>query len=274
MLNLERALGLLERARKGEVLLGMHCSTMSPQAVELGGLCGVDYCIIGMESESLDPSVCENILRAAEVSGQVTMIKVRRPRAELVEDALTAGANFVTVPHITSAAMLHEMMTAARFAGSGGQRGCCAIARYIAYGTMQMDKAFQACRTYNPIIPIIEDKEALDNLDEILDVDEGRSGIIEIGPFDLSMSLGIANPQGYNNKEVMEAIYLIYSKAKERGKALLAPVWYPPNSTPEQSAKFMHERLVSRGINLIYDGDLFLMRRVLGQMNLLKTTKL
>jgi 2-keto-3-deoxy-L-rhamnonate aldolase RhmA len=268
MLNLNRAIDLLERARKGEVLLGMHCSTLSAQAVELAGMSGIDYMVIGMESESVDPSRLEDLLRAGEVSGQVTMVKVRRPKPELVEDALTAGANFVTVPHITSGEQLHSMIKAAQFSGHGGNRGCCAIARYIGYGTMAMSTAFQACRTYNPVIPIIEDKEAIDNIDEILEVNKG--GIIEIGPYDLSMSLGIPNPAGYLNKEVLEAIDLVWSKAKERGSVLLAPVWYPPNQTPKDQAKFMHENLVSRGIRLIYDGDLYLMKRQIGQMALLR----
>lgn len=268
MLNHDRASRFIERARRGDIILGLHISSVSPNVVELAGMAGIDFCVIGMESESVSPHQLEELLRAGEGSGLVTMVKIRRPNPDLVEDAFTAGTQFVTAPHIVSAEQLGQMIEASRFANHGGGRGVCAVARYVGYGTKSIASVVAAANAYSPVIPIIEDKEALDNLDEILELCKG--GIIEIGPFDLSLSLNCERPMGYGNEEVMEAIDVIGAKAKEMNISIISPVRYLGGMTRKEQIAHMHSELVTRGINMLYDGDLFLLKRELGYMAALR----
>lgn len=237
---------------------------MSAQAVEVAGFAGLDYVILGMEVESLDLGKLEDLLRAAELSGLVSMVKLRRSEPEMAADVFNAGAQFVMAPHITRAEQLHQLIHASRFTPDG-LRGACPVARYVGYGAYPIAHAVEATRAYGMVIPIIEDKEALDNLDEILSV-EGVD-IIEIGPYDLSLSLRCKSPELiYGNPETMEAVKFIAAKAKERRKALLGPVWYQPELSMSQLGRFQKEKLLPLGINMLYDGDLVSLMRYLNNL--------
>jgi 4-hydroxy-2-oxoheptanedioate aldolase len=264
VLELDRAIDLIRRAREGRMLLGAHSSSMSAQAVEVAGFAGLDYIILGMEVESLDLGKLEDLLRAAERVGLVSTVKLRRSDPAMAADVFNAGAQFVMAPHITSAEQLQELIHASRFTPDG-LRGACPVARYVGYGAYPMSHAVEATRKYGMVIPIIEDKEALDHLDEILSVD--GIDIIEIGPYDLSLSLRCKSPElTYGNPETMEAIKMVAAKAKERRKVLLGPIWYQPDLSVSQLGQLQRERLLPLGINLLYDADLLALMRYLNNL--------
>ena len=216
----------VQRAREGRVCLGVHHSAMSPQLVELYGFAGLDFVIVGSEVEALDNGRMEDLLRAANAAHTVPIVKLRRPDAALVSETMNYGASMVMVPHITSGPQLEKLVAATRFEPHG-TRGECPLGRYTAYGVMPLVDSSAAAQTTNTIIPIIEDREALDHLDEIAAV-EGVD-IIEIGPFDLSRSLGVPG-QSYMSPIVMDAIDAIVTAARNHGKAVLAPLWISPQT--------------------------------------------
>src|SRR5688500_777042 len=210
VLHIERPLNLLKRAKAGEFLFGMHCSSTNEQVVETIGMAGAEFTIIGMEMEQIDLSRLETLLRVADSVGIPSMVKIRRNDPLLAIDAFNSGAHFVMAPHQLNADHVEAMIKASRFAPEG-MRGLCPVARYVRYGTYPSSKAVEDTHSYPMVIPIIEDKEALDNVDEILSVP--GLGIVEIGPWDLSQSLGCKNPDmSYANKETYEAIEMVAAK--------------------------------------------------------------
>lgn len=237
------------RVRSGQVTLGFHCTSLSPQVVEAMGLTGLDYVIISREVEQLDPSTMENLIRAANATNQVPMIKLRRTSPDEVVDALTAGAPMVLVPHVTTREELDLMVEASRFPPKG-TRGLCAVARYAGFGATSLEAARAYANKEASIIPIIEDKEALDNLDDIMSSPDIE--IIEVGPWDLSQSLGVIPEKSYGNPETMRAIEDICAAAKKHGKKILAPTWLPPPGSNVDLIKLQQDELISRGITLIY----------------------
>ena len=265
MLYLETLRAFKARARERKVCLGMHISTGSAQVVEMAGQVGLDFVIVSREIEQIDDSQTEHLLRAANASGTVPMIKLRRNDPALVEDALNAGAPLVNVPHVRTRQELDTAVRATRFAPKG-TRGLCPAARYNAYGAAALENARDIANSEASVIPILEDKECLDHLDELMaspDVD-----IFEIGPFDLSHSLGLNPSLSYGNPETMAAVEKICAAAQKRGKVVMAPSWFPREAvaSPEMIDKQVKE-LVSRGITVLYHlVDIMLLARALREM--------
>lgn len=256
MLYRDTATAFLDRVRSGKVSLGVHSSSMSPQLIELYGLVGLDYVIVGTEVEAMDAHIMEDLLRAANAAKTVPIVKLRRPDPALVSETMNYGAAMVMVPHVTSASQLEQMVAATRFEPHG-TRGECPVARYTAYGIMSLDQSRDAANTSSCVIPIIEDRVAMNHLDEICAV-EGVD-IIEIGPFDLSRSLGVPG-QSYRSEVVMEAIDAIVAAARRHGKAVLAPLWIAPDTdSPSKVISWQLDQLVSRGITLLYGLEVVLL---------------
>jgi len=265
MLYLEALRAFKSRARERKICFGMHISTTSAQVVEMAGHVGLDFVIVSREVEQIDDAQTEHLLRAANASGMVPMMKLRRSDPHLVEDALNAGAPLLNVPHIRTRQDLDAVVRASRFAPKG-TRGLCPAARYNAFGAGALDHARNIANEESSIIPILEDKECLDHLDELMsspDVD-----IFEIGPFDLSQSLGLNASLSYGNPETMAAVEKICAAAQQHGKVVMAPSWFPrePVAAPEMIDRQVHE-LVSRGITVLYHlVDIMLLARTLREM--------
>lgn len=265
MLYLQQLRAFKARARERKVCFGMHISTQSAQVVEMAGQVGLDFVIISREIEQIDESMTEHLLRAAAASGTVPMIKLRRNDPNLVEDALNAGAPLLNVPHVRTRAELDTVVRASRFAPRG-TRGLCPAARYNAFGAGTLENARNIANEESSIIPILEDKECLANLDELMsspDVD-----IFEIGPFDLSHSLGLNPSLSYGNPETMAAVEKICAAAKKHDKLVMAPSWFPREAVaaPDMIQKQTDE-LVSRGVTVLYHlVDIMLLARTLREM--------
>lgn len=250
----------LTRVRSGRVCLGVHISSMGAQVIEMFGLLGVDFVIIGQEVEAIESSTTENLLRAAIASGTMPLVKVRRNNLELVEDALNIGAPFITLPHVTTPDELDAAVRAAKFRPVG-RRAVCPTARYAAYGASTLKQATDALEGLCPVIPMIEDKEALEHIDELMRHPDVP--IYEIGPFDLSQSLGLAPDASYGNPEVLEAVEKIGAAARKYGKYVIAPFWYPKGAANSQAViEYQKQELVRRGITLLYNyTDLMVLAR-------------
>lgn len=265
MLYLDAARRFKTRARERKICLGMHITSNSAQVVEMAGHVGLDFVIVSREIEQIDDSQTENLLRAANASGTVPMIKLRRNDANLVEDALNAGAPLLNVPHVRTRQELDTVVRASRFAPKG-TRGLCPAARYNAFGAGVLGQARTIANEESSIIPILEDKECLDHLDELMscpDVD-----IFEIGPFDLSHSLGLDPSLSYGNPQTMAAVERICAAAQKYDKVVMAPSWFPKDAVaaPQMIDRQVDE-LVSRGITILYHlVDVMLLARTLREM--------
>ena len=265
MLYLETLRAFQARARARKICFGMHVSSTSAQVVEMAGQVGLDFVIVSREIEQMDDSQTEHLLRAANASGTVPMIKLRRNDPQLVEDALNAGAPLVNVPHMRTRRELDVAVAASRFAPKG-TRGLCPAARYNAFGAGDLGAARTLANEQASVIPILEDRECLDNLDELMASPDVE--IFEIGPFDLSHSLGLNPSLSYGNPETMAAVEKICNTAHKHGKVVMAPSWFPREavSAAEMIDKQAKE-LVARGVTVLYHlVDLMLLARTLREM--------
>lgn len=265
MLYPQTALDFQKRARSGAVCLGVHTSAMSPQLVELYGHVGLDYVIIATEVEPIDVRTMENLMRAADAARTVPIVKCRWADLRLISEAMTFGAPMVMVPHVRTRQELDDAVRASRFEPVG-TRGLCPVSRYVGYGATSLDKAREVANSMNSVIPIIEDAESLDRLDELFsspDVD-----IYEIGPFDLSQSLKLPTPAlSYGNPETMNAVDKILEKAAKYNKAVLAPMWVTPETdSPAKVIKWNIEKLVSRGVTLLYGLEVVMIARTFREL--------
>jgi 4-hydroxy-2-oxoheptanedioate aldolase len=251
-----------ERARSRKVCIGVHHSAMSPQLLELYGHVGLDYVICSQEVESLDKYTLENCLRAADAARTVPVIKILRNDPLLIEEAMNSGAPMVMVPHVINRKQIDDALRASRFSmGGKGTRGLCPVSRYTGYGSGSMADAVRAANEGRNIIPIIEDVEALPNIEDMMSHPE--VDIFEIGPFDLSQSMGLRPDLSYGNPPVMEAVEKIGALARKYKKGLIAPFWLPKDAdSPSKVIQLQTEQLIKRGITIFYGIEVLMLTRI------------
>jgi staphyloferrin B biosynthesis citrate synthase len=248
------ALNLVAEARRRH-LLGIHSSSGSPAFMEFFGLAGLDFVIIGMETEPVGRGELEGLLRACG-GGVTPIVKLRRSNADELDDALVAGARWVALPHITGRKQLDELLRRSQYRPRG-ERSVCPTGRTFGYSTASIDEIV-AAESGAALVPIIEDPEALEHLDEIFAAD---ASIYEIGPFDLAVALGFPTSSPYTEPAVVDAIRRIAAAARKHDKLLLGPYWHPPE---DEGAELHAERqafLVDLGFRIFYLGSEFQLLR-------------
>jgi 2-keto-3-deoxy-L-rhamnonate aldolase RhmA len=252
------------RVEAGEFVLGTGCSTASPVSVEILGYSGFDFVICDTEVLMVNPETLEDMIRAAEATGTIPVVKLKRNDPVMIQDALNAGAPACKVPHVTSADDLKRAIDAAYFAPRG-HRGLCPVARANQYAQGRMSDLIEWTNRNVMIIPIIEDKEAVERIDEIMAV-EGVS-VYDIGPADLSNSYGLSPDLGFSNPQVDAAMVRITDSAKKYGKRVMTTPLFGAASPPE----LIRERIFDRGVSvLFYRSDASLVKEGIKQAFRLK----
>ncbi|MGB0905852.1 MAG: HpcH/HpaI aldolase family protein [Maricaulaceae bacterium] len=182
--------------------------TPSPAVCEVLGRSGVDLVCLDAEHAPFDRRDIDNCVLACRAVQLPCLVRVPAAKAEHILSVLDVGADGIIAPHMKNAedaryvAGKAHYHTGRGFAGGTRASGAKGMAEHVA------DSAASTV-----VVGQIEDVEALDNIDAILDVD----GIdcFFIGRSDLTISMGLTDR---NDPRVLSAIEDICRRAKKRGR--------------------------------------------------------
>ncbi|SUE43455.1 HpcH/HpaI aldolase family protein [Roseomonas gilardii] len=171
---------------------------------------GWDSLTIDMQHGVVDYTAAVSMLTAISTTDTTPMVRVPWLDPGIIMKMLDAGAYGVICPMINTRADAELFVSALRYPPRG-MRSFGPIRALLHAGP---DYARHANDTVFGLA-MIETRQALDNLDEILSV-EGLDAVY-VGPADLSLALGCAPRFDQEEKPVVEAIEMILAKAKEHG---------------------------------------------------------
>jgi len=183
---------------EGKVVFGGIVSGFSPDVVELMGAIGYDFVFFDCEHGSIGLSELETLVRAAEAYAITPIVRVPDHSDGTILRHLDRGVQGIIVPHVNTRAQAEAVVAAARYypeghRGAGGGRA-------HGYG-VSMGRAESSKRINEEllVIPMCEETEAIENLDEILAVP--GVDVIHVAASDLGQSLG--NPPMAEVRRVM-----------------------------------------------------------------------
>jgi len=146
-----------------------------------------------------------------DASGCPSIVRVTSNDENQIKRVMDAGATGVMVPMVNSAADA-EAAIRRTYYPPRGTRGV-GLARAQAYGA-GFKPYVDWLASHAVVIVMIEHRDAVDNIDEILDV-TGVDAFI-IGPYDLSASMGM--PGEISHPDVQAAIARVREAGLARGK--------------------------------------------------------
>ena len=213
---------LKEILEDGKLAVGSCVYSSSPALVELAGFCGLDFCRIDNEHSWRRDESAENMMRAAAVSGIVPLLRVDRDNPNVVRKALEIGAGGILVPHINTAEEVEEVVKAAKFPPRG-VRGIGSLCFSAHWGTEKTMDWIRWSHEEQLIGIMIEDRLAINQLDEIMSVEE--LDYVLFGASDYSVSIGLPGETGH--PKVMEALKKTIKSADKHGKYVCKGVGHP-----------------------------------------------
>jgi len=229
----------------GRGIVGTWSQIPSPDVVEILGASGFDFTIVDTEHGHFDLAQAGALIRAAEACGLTPLLRIAKGDAALIGKALDMGVAGVIVPRLAAPRDVADALAAGRYPPDG-HRGACPCIRAGAQRVRAWSAYAARANREALIIPLLESRHALEQLDGILDV-PGLS-VLMMGPFDLSVDLGLGGE--LTNAALRASIEKAVEAIRSRQKAVIMPVFAP---TPEQTAKeIVHWK--SRGVNLFTVG--------------------
>ncbi|GAB3997038.1 2-keto-3-deoxy-L-rhamnonate aldolase [Spirosoma daeguense] len=201
------------RLKNGQPVLGVLANSTDPTIAEICGFSGLDFYMIDGEHGAVSMAQVLDIVRACEVSGITPLARVRSNDPKLIVQFLDAGVMGIMMPGISTVSELETLVKAVNYPPVGTRGFGIVRANDYLLGEMNQGEYVTFANEQILVLPQIETREAVDNLDELLQV-EGVDGFI-IGPRDLAMSMGYYDGLGHD--EVKRTIAGVVEKIKKAG---------------------------------------------------------
>tara|TARA_B110001454_G_scaffold218389_1_gene246207 strand:+ start:1335 stop:2138 length:804 start_codon:yes stop_codon:yes gene_type:complete len=210
--------GMMER---GDVPLGIFISSLDPSVTDIMAAERFDYVVLDGEHGRFSRVEIENHVRAAKAGGTLPFVRILENSPALIQSTLDVGAQGLFVPHIDTAEQASSAVAAARYAPSG-QRGMCPACMAGGYTLDGWIDHVHASNENVMVIPILESRAAIDNIEEILAVD--GIDVVHFGPGDLSADLGIDFVRDFDQMSKLweRAVQATHAA----GKFILAPAGF------------------------------------------------
>lgn len=206
-------LSLRSRWAAGDVTFGAWCMMPGALGVEAVSSLGFDWVLIDMQHGCMDYGQALEMIRAADIRGLPAVVRVPWNEPGIIGRVLDAGALGVVAPMIQTAEDARNLVDACRYPPLG-RRSFGPVRVGTRDGT---GYAFSANERV-AVIPMIETRSALDQVDEIV----GLPGVDAafVGPFDLSVALGLLPGDNDGKPAFDEALQSIIAACRRHGKAL------------------------------------------------------
>src|SRR5690625_5009825 len=184
------------------------CAIPSSFSAEVMAHQGWDSLTIDLQHGMIDYQAAIPMLQAISTTSTVPMVRVPWLEPGILMKVLDAGAYGVICPMISTREDAERLVAACRYPPQGGRSS--GPIRATLYGGA--DYPAHANGTV-VVFAMIETRQALDNLDEIVAV-EGLDAVY-IGPSDLASALGYKPGFGRSEPGLVEASGLVLAKARE-----------------------------------------------------------
>ena len=229
--------------KQGRTVFGMAVYSYSPTLVEVIGHSGFDFIFLDSEHTPLGVDTgLEHLVRAADVSNTSVILRIKGNDEHLIRNAFEMGVDGIVIPHMKDKEDAEKAVKSAKFPPSG-IRGAAAEVRAANYGAGDFNwvEYIKKSNEDTVVIGLAEDKEFFENMEDILSV-EGLD-MINFGPTDLAMSLGLSLLYQMDDPQIQEAFEKLIAKSKENNISIMCPA-APP--TFEQAQK-----LIKQGVRAI-----------------------
>lgn len=195
----------------GKVALNAWSLLPSTYAAEFMAQAGWDSITFDMQHGLHDYASAVACIQACQKHAATPLVRVPWCEPGILGKALDAGAWGVIVPMINSAAEASAMVKACYYPPLGMRSN--GPVRAAAYGTLSPYQNIANDEVL--ILPQIETREAVENLDSILDV-EGVSGVY-VGPSDLAFSYGLPPALDREEPEIIDIYRRLLEETRKRG---------------------------------------------------------
>lgn len=213
--------------------VGTFLGVTNVSEMEILGYTGLDFVIIDTEHGPYDTMQMSDLIKAADSSGLAPIVRIADVTHKEIQRAVDNGAQGLIVPCLYTVDEFKKVVELAKFAPVG-KRGFIK-ARGSGFGNEEWASGSLTSYMENSnerllVLPQCETAEALEAIEEIVAI-EGLDGIF-IGPFDLSISMGI--PAQFSNPVFQAALERVFRACKSAGKLCMI---YTNN--PEESRTYL-----------------------------------
>lgn len=178
-----------KRLQNGELTLGTIISEVrNPNIAYMLAQCGFEFVIIDNEHGTYSFEVISNMIAAARGAGISVIVRIPNISRECILKPLDSGAAGLLVPMVNTAEEAKEVIKHAKYAPMGN-RGAALRRPHNLYAKVNAAEYIQQANNDTFIAVQAETRQSIENINEIAAV-EGVDCIF-VGPFDLSLSLGI-----------------------------------------------------------------------------------
>jgi 4-hydroxy-2-oxoheptanedioate aldolase len=198
------------KLEEGNVVFGAIINRYAPDQVELFGAIGYDFVMIDCEHGPMDLDEVEHMVRAAEVFNITPITRIPNHSDSTILQFLDRGVQGIIVPHVNTREEADSVARAARYYPQG-HRGVGGGRAHDYNVGVSRDESTRWVNSHTLVIPMIEDTEAVENLDDILTVP--GVDVLHVASGDLGQSMG--NPPA---SEVRRLMAQVIPKIRDGGK--------------------------------------------------------
>jgi 4-hydroxy-2-oxoheptanedioate aldolase len=167
--------------------VGMFVKFPTMETMEILASAGCDFVIIDMEHAPLSVDVVYGMIVAAERSDMAALVRVRGHDTATANTFLDAGASGILVPHCSPYDAAKELVQDMVFPPTG-RRGAGGGGRATQWGIDGAEEYRRGGDHGVVRVPMIEDPEAVEDIERILEIDGVDAAFI--GQGDLTQTLG------------------------------------------------------------------------------------
>lgn len=217
--------------KENKTAIGTFCGMGDMSTIECLGYTGLDYVVIDTEHGPFDTETAMNLIRAAESTGLVPVVRIADVTHKEIQRMADCGAQALIIPCLRTMEDFKKCVDLTKFAPIGNRgfiKGRGTGFGNLPWADCPLEEFMKNANERLMLMPQCETVEALENIEEIAAID-GIDGIF-IGPFDLSITMGI--PGQFTNPDFVAAVDRIKKACDAVGK----PVYIYTSTVAEAKA--------------------------------------
>ncbi len=235
--------------KDGKVSIGSWMSMAHVSIAEILASAGYDWVVIETEHTAIDVSEVLRLIVAIEGRGAIPLVRLAWNDPIQAKAVMDSGAAGVLVPMVNSKADAELAINSIKYPPLG-LRGV-GLARAQGYGAT-LDEYVRSANQDSLLMVQIEHIDAVKNIDEILSV-PGIDGTF-IGPYDLSLSMGLAGQ--LQHPDVEGAKQHVLEATKTHGLVPGIHLVHPDTAAEDlRKCAELGYRFIALGTDILFLGD-------------------